>query len=84
LSPEGKLLDRFGEDVLNGGSVNSMAIDAEGRIFVTGGSELLVFDSTGHVLGSLDYGGIGLAIASNGDLLAMDQHELFRFVLTDK
>jgi LSD1 subclass zinc finger protein len=83
LSPEGKLLDRFGEDVLNGSSVNSMAIDAQGRIFVTGGSELLVFDSTGHVLGSLDYGGIGLAIAGNGDLLAMDQHELFRFVLTD-
>lgn len=78
FSPEGKLMDKFGVEELGHESVLGIAADGQGRVYVTA-SELRVFDSQGKFLGSMDYGGIGIVMTDEGDLLAMDQNQLFRF-----
>ncbi len=77
FTSEGKLLDKFGLEELEGVSVAAIAIDEQGRVYVTGGPEMYIYDSKGRLITSADFGVMGLALTDEGALLGMDQYELF-------
>lgn len=67
FSPEGKFLNRFPSQL---SSINALAVDHSGRLFVSSASTIKVFDHTGTPAGTFDsYQAFGMAFTPEGDML---------------
>lgn len=77
FTPEGKLLDRFGEAELGDKTVQAIVVDEQGRVYVTDNSEMNIYNSKGQLIASSDFGIVGMALTDEGALLGMEQYQLF-------
>lgn len=84
FSPEGRFITRFG-----GGesgkfsSPDAIAVDGKGRVYVADFGGVLVFDSEGGYLGTIDIRGVasGLVFNPRGELLVVARTKVYRYAI---
>lgn len=89
FSNEGRYLSRFGSNGDEPGqftSPSTIAVDGQGRIYVSDFAGILTFSNSGSYLGVTDTEGFvfGIAFNSQGEMLAVgNANKLFRYALAD-
>lgn len=84
FSPEGRFINRFG-----GGesgkfsSPDAIAVDGQGRVYVADFGGVLVFDSEGGYLGTIDVRGVasGMVFNPRGELLVVARTKVYRYAI---
>ncbi|MBI3243392.1 MAG: ribosomal protein L7/L12 [Chloroflexi bacterium] len=79
FSPEGKFLDKFGEE--QAGYVQAMAIDFQSRLFASASGEILIFDAEGRYLDSIDASPGDMVFNEDDVLYTIDDPQVIRYVL---
>lgn len=86
---EGRYLSRFGSDGDEGGqftSPSTIAVDGQGRIYVSDFPGILTFSNSGAYLGTTDPEGFvfGIAFNDEGEMLAVgNAHMMFRYAVPE-
>ena len=88
FSREGKYLNKFGGKGDGLGQLQSpetIAVDGKGRIYVSDGSSIHVFDENGRYVDSFELksGGVvfGMAFNADGQLLVTDREQIYKFAI---
>jgi ribosomal protein L7/L12 len=79
FAPDGKFLGKFAEDKVE--HATALAVDAQGRIIVAAGSDMLIFAPDGSFLGSEDWSANDMVFNDRNELLTIDDSEIKKFVL---
>ncbi len=84
FSPQGRFITRFGGgETGKFSSPDAIAVDGQGRVYVADFGGVLVFDSEGGYLGTIDIRGVasGLVFNPKGELLVVARTKVYRYAI---
>jgi DNA-binding beta-propeller fold protein YncE len=85
FSTDGKYLTKFGSEGDQPGQFRApmgIAVDGQGRVYVSDMKGIQVFDSDGRYLDKINGGGFGMVFNDQNELLVAARHEVVKYAIT--
>jgi outer membrane protein assembly factor BamB len=85
FTPTGQFINSFVHAPERTSSINGLAVDGQGRIYVSDGSGIYVYTNDGRPLGVIDVDGVpfDLVFTPQGELLVTNRTTIFRYRLNN-
>jgi len=85
FSTDGKYLTKFGSEGDQPGQFRAamdIAVDGQGRVYVSDIKGIQVFDSEGRYLDKINGGGFGMVFNDQNELLVAARHQVIKYAIT--